>query len=262
MFFAAWWFIFGSILGSFANVVILRHGTSHIGGRSFCPNCKRILTWYELVPIFSWIALRGKCRTCHSAISSQYPLVELVMAAAAVIIGMAPVDLPLRILGVAIAFFLVCITVYDFKHTIIPDRWAYSIAALGFIYGVLAFGFGLTHVVAGPLIAFPLALLWVVSQGRWMGLGDAKLMLGAGWLLGILGGYIALMIAFISGAIVGLILIGITRFRKGAHAYTMKSEVPFGPFLILGICVVWFSALYDLPLPAAILDFLSLSFLS
>lgn len=258
------WGGLGLICGSFANVLINREGKGVVSGRSKCPQCDRTLEWYELFPVLSFVFLLGRCRTCRARISWQYPAVETLTAALFLIVGLSPLPLALRILGSAIAFFLVAIAVYDLKTTIIPDMWSYSFAALAFVYGSIAFpSVGLSDfslfAVSGPLVAAPLVFLWLISGGRWMGLGDAKFMLGAGWLLGIWGGYFALMVAFVSGALIGALLIGITRLGIGIRQLTMKSEVPFGPFLVLALCVVWFSAAYDLPLQAAVLDFLSWS---
>jgi len=257
----------GLILGSFANVLIHRGG-QNLGGRSKCPHCGRELTWYELVPVFSWIVLRGKCRTCRANISIQYPLVELLTAGGTLAIGLAPAPLSVRLVGIMIVLLLVCITVYDLYHTMIPDRWSYGFSALAFLSGILTvypgtLGDALLFIIEGPLLALPLAGLWFFSGGRWMGLGDAKLVLGFGWLLGIFPGYIALSLSFCIGAFVGVFLLlplrrarsflsnhGITRFRLPRGGFTMRSEVPFGPFLVLGLCILWFAQLYTIDIPA------------
>jgi prepilin signal peptidase PulO-like enzyme (type II secretory pathway) len=184
------------------------------------------------------------------------------MAAFVLAIGLAPVPLIGKIIGIPIALLLVCIAVYDFRTTYIPDRWVYSLALLTFVYAfasssVLAPWY--VVLLSGPVVALPLYLLWLVSAGAWMGLGDAKLALGFGWLLGIVGGYLALGLAFVLGAVVGCTLIGITRFAAAGRGFTMKSEVPFGPFLILSLCIVWCSQLYGLGLLVALARFLSLS---
>lgn len=272
------WGIFGCILGSFTNVLILRYAEGKsLGGRSACPSCHRTLAWFELVPVFSWIALRGKCRTCRTSISLQYPSVELLTGVLAALIGASPAALSLRIIGVGIAILLVAITVYDMKHTIIPDRWSFSFGVLALLSGFLmlpaytVWSLSL-FLLSGPIVALPLAAMWYFSDGRWMGLGDAKFSLGTGWLLGILPGYVSLMLSFVIGAVVGVCILlplpyimrilhsaGITRLRRGGEGFTMKSEVPFGPFLVLSLCIIWISALYDLNASARILDFLSLS---
>jgi prepilin signal peptidase PulO-like enzyme (type II secretory pathway) len=233
-------------------------------GRSHCPRCSRTLEWYELVPVLSFIALLGKCRTCHARISWQYPLVEIVTALGVVAIGLAPLSIALKAIGILIVLLLVCIAVFDLRTTYIPDRWTYVFSLLAFISGILslpsyATGDVLPFLIAAPLIAAPLAALWVVSQGAWMGLGDVKLALGFGWLVGTIGGYLTLGLSFVIGAVIGVILIGITRFVTPASGFTMKSEVPFGPFLILSLCIVWFSELYNYNLLGFLVRFLSLS---
>jgi prepilin signal peptidase PulO-like enzyme (type II secretory pathway) len=255
---------FGLIFGSFANVLILRHGIGSLGGRSACRSCKRELEWFELVPLLSWIVLRGTCRTCHAKISWQYPLVEALMMLGFISIGLAPVPLMERIIGCAIFILLMAILVYDLRHMIMPDPWVFGVAGLAlcssFSTLILTHASGLPYlmlIAAGPLVALPLFLMWYVSKGAWMGFGDVKFALGMGWLLGTGYGYLALMSAFVIGAIVGVCILlpwgslmkfahlfGITRFRTRAAGFTMKSEVPFGPFLILGTCIIWFLILY------------------
>jgi prepilin signal peptidase PulO-like enzyme (type II secretory pathway) len=257
--------IFGLILGSFANVLILREERSEsIGGRSHCVNCARTLRWYELVPVLSFFVLQGRCRTCGSSISWQYPLVEILVALGIVGIAVAPVSFLTKALGIPIFFLLVCIAVYDVRTTYIPNRWAYLFVFFAFGAGALRvlpmhpIDVGM-FIIAGPLVASPLFLLWAASRGRWMGLGDGKLALGFGWLLGIIPGFVALALAFVSGAVVGLLLIGITRFSRTSMGFTMKSEVPFGPFLIIGLCIVWFSQLYKYDILTTLGRFLSWS---
>lgn len=260
---AVFWGALGLILGSFANVLILREATGEaLGGRSHCPRCDRTLEWYELVPVFSFVLLRGRCRTCGGPISWQYPIVELLVSAGVLAIGLAPIPLLQRLIGIPILLILVAIAVYDFRTTFIPDRWAYLFALLALASGAL-FSRGASDpayfLLAGLIVAAPLFVLSLASLGAWMGLGDAKIALGFGWLLGISGGLLAVGIAFVLGAVVGLMLIGITRFAPEGRGFTMKSEVPFGPFLIVAVCIVWFSGLYAIGLPGILAGFLSLN---
>lgn len=246
--------VLGLILGSFINVVVLREETGEtIGGRSHCPHCKRTLEWYELFPVFSYVLMRGKCRTCAVPISLQYPLVEILCAVAVILVGTASGALWEKVIGIPIVLLSIAIAIYDLRTTYIPDRWSYGLAILAALYGALSLEDAsasslLQFLIAGPLCATPLLMLWLVSRGRWMGFGDVKLVLGFGWILGIVYGYIALGIAFVAGAVIGLVLIGITRFVHVRSGFTMQSEVPFGPFLVFGLCLVWFSQLhgYDL----------------
>jgi leader peptidase (prepilin peptidase)/N-methyltransferase len=260
--------LFGLIIGSFLNVVVLRRSILSVGGRSACMSCETELKWYELIPVFSWLVLRGKCRTCGSAISVQYPLVEATTAVLFSIVGATPfaLDPVAALIALFIVATLVAIAAYDIRHTIIPDRWGYSFAAASLLfmfYMGIPFGASwLMYLAAGPIAALPISTLWFVSGGRWIGLGDAKLSLGIGWLLGPVYGISAVFFAFVIGAIISVCILiplphvmrmldkkGIVRFRSHSAALTMKSEVPFGPFLIAGCLIVWFAILFNLPLP-------------
>src|SRR5271165_6313244 len=117
--------LLGLVIGSFLNVVIIRRGARTIGGRSGCLSCGAPLAWYDMVPVFSWLALLGRCRSCGSPISVQYPLVEASTAILFALIGGSPLPLMMQVLSLAICAILVLITAYDVRHTIIPDEWSY-----------------------------------------------------------------------------------------------------------------------------------------
>lgn len=239
-------FVLGLLVGSFLNVVILRMNTgrSVATGRSFCPRCSRTLQWYELIPVFSFLALRGKCRTCKLPISFQYPIVELVTAILFVIFyikipleaGFTPYSWLSFLFTLIVASLLIVAAVYDGRHKILPDGIMYPFMLLAiFAIAVEATIFpGFSPAGAlfdGVLVGLPFFLLWWLSKGRVMGFGDVKLALGIGWLLGLSLGFAAVIISFWIGAVFGLFLIAIT------HTHSMKSQVPFGPFLILGTLV-------------------------
>lgn len=297
-------FIFGTIIGSFLNVVIYRINTNLkiSNGRSKCFSCSRELQPIDLIPVFSFISFRGRCRTCKSKLSFQYPLVEIVTGiffslityfyflSGSVFLGnelflqgnvfqalshISYIKYIFYILDLSVLSLLTCIFVYDFKHKIIPDTLVYSGAALMLVkmlIGLFAFKiFGLGMVLgllAGPLVALPFALFWLVSGGRWMGLGDAKLALILGWALGVGYGYAAVFYSFWIGAIViiGLALIReifeafstpnnalgikvkflhnkkLQYFTSKIPSYKFGSEIPFGPFMIIGFYVIYFFA--------------------
>ena len=251
--------ILGLIIGSFLNVVVLRRGARALEGRSACMSCGKLLAWYDMIPVFSWLMLFGRCRHCGSRISVQYPLVEGSTAVLFALIGGAPhASFFYQTVACIIIALLVAIAAYDFLHTIIPDAWAYSFAGLALVCGLV---FGLVpgtwylELIAGPIAALPLFLLWLVSAGKWMGLGDAKLALGIGWLLGPAVGIVAIMSSFILGTLIlipwmlaGRLITHMQGGRSAATGITMKSEVPFGPFLILSCLLFWLSQLYGVPL--------------
>lgn len=245
-------FCLGMIIGSFLNVVIYRFNSGKtLGGRSMCMSCGNKLKWYELIPVISFLAQLGRCRSCNTKISNQYILVEL--STGLIFTFIAYHFLPILALSQNLFIFLVSffmlifsllivIAVYDIRHKIIPDKLVYTFAFLSLISVFInPTGIGPTFfyptigaLVAGPLLALPFALLWVISKGKWMGLGDAKLILGIGWILGIIYGATALMFSFWLGTIISLLLIFISHKKL-----TMKMEIPFAPFLILGTLIVF-----------------------
>ncbi len=252
---------FGLIVGSFLNVLILREARDeNIGGRSHCSQCKKTLAPLDLIPIVSWIMLRGKCRYCTTHISLQYPLVEALTALLFFIIGSAALPIVLQGIGCLIIALCIAITVYDIQHMLIPDTWSYAFSTASLIFGIATLP-DLRDVVllfiAGPGVAFPLFMLWSISNGRWMGLGDVKFAVGIGWLLGLYFGYVALLGAFILGALISVCILlplphivsyaqrtGIVRLRGHGARFTMTSEVPFGPFLVASCLIVWFLTLH------------------
>ena len=133
-----------------------------------------------------------------------------------------------------ISSFLILITLYDIKHKIIPDSFSYSFLALAFLSKFIFFEINLLDLILSLLPALFLFCLWLFSKGRWMGLGDSKLMLGGGIFLGFPGSIYAVLLGFWIGALFGIsLLLGSTRI-------TIKSEIPFGPFLVLGIILAFF----------------------
>ena len=256
-------FIFGTIIGSFLNVVILRYNTgeSITKGKSACFSCAKSLSWYEMFPIISFMALRAKCRSCKSKISWQYPLVEfftglLFLATCAKLNGFDFSNQPslfsvFQIISYfyyfAVFSILMIITVYDLKHKIIPDTLVFSLAFISLIWLVANIGLAdlfqspyIYNLLAGPILALPFFLMWLLSGGRWIGLGDAKLALGMGWFLGLISGVSAVILGFWIGAAVSLFLIFIQKLNLIGKNLTIKSEIPFAPFLILGLLAVFF----------------------
>ena len=239
-------FLLGLSIGSFINAWSFRYKTGRsIFAPSSCFSCGRNLSWMELVPILSFIFLRGKCRSCKNLISYQYPLVELITGIVFVLVFYKDSGFNYLLLTTYFIFWstLIAISVYDIRETIIPNGGAYFLAVLGFISPII---FGnpemfsqWTHLVAGPALALPLFGFWFFSRGRWMGLGDAKLELGLGWFLGLSLGFSGMLIAFWLGALVGTGLIAASHIAQ-RFSFSMKSELPFGPFLALGAFIAWF----------------------
>lgn len=257
--------VFGFIIGSFLNVVALRLNTGRsVNGRSFCFTCNTQLRWYELIPVFSFLMQSGKCNTCSARISPQYPIVEAVTGFAFLLIIwketaafeiLTQTTLLLTFFYWLVASILIVISVYDLKHKIIPDSFSYSLIVLSLIKLIVLYKgalFTTEHIydlIAGPALFLPFFLLWFVSRGRWMGFGDAKLALGLGWLLGLPVGASAIMFSFWFGMIIIAIIFAFShikhhikrRAKKGEkyEPLTLKSEIPFAPFMILGACAAY-----------------------
>ncbi len=250
-------FLLGTIIGSFLNVVALRYGTKKdLGGRSSCMSCKHTLSWFELVPVVSFCALGGKCRKCTSKISFQYPLVEISMGVIFALtflkflplLEIAPFYFAAMFAYAAVVFsILAVIVVYDIHHKMIPDSLVFWFIGLSLLWvivirgipGVIIFP-GVLDLIAGPLVALPFALLWLVSSGKWIGFGDAKLALGIGWFLGIVGSVSAIALGFWIGALAGLTLLLLSKFGKNKVKVSRTTEIPFAPFLVLGLLLVFF----------------------
>ncbi len=249
-------FLFGLMVGSFLNCVIYRieKGESFLKGRSYCPHCKHKLGFCDLIPVLSFIWLKGRCRYCGKKISIQYPLVELATGALFVLFlnirfpqhGMLSGEtfhVNEEIGYLVFIPFLVIIFVYDLKHYIIPDKVVFSAITVAAIYNLIRLsgedsplqiwrGLSSPAFSAFGAAAFFLAIV-LISRGKWMGVGDIKLAFLMGLILGWPNISVALFLAFLIGAIIG---VGLMVFGKK----TIKSEVPFGPFLVGGTLIALF----------------------
>ncbi len=238
-------FCFGIIVGSFLNVVILRYNTgrSVARGRSICFSCGKTLKFFELIPVFSYLAQKGRCRKCGTSISAQYFWVELATGVL-FLLSVHRLGLSLEaFFAIIVSSLLLVIAVYDLRHKIIPDGLVFGLAGVSLVYLITQYGFSLALIkesgfVAGVCFLLFFAALWFISRGRWMGFGDAKLVLSFGWILGFDRGIAAIFLAFLLGAVVGIALLLARRGR-----FKMKSEIPFAPFLVSGFFIVFFSHL-------------------
>jgi leader peptidase (prepilin peptidase)/N-methyltransferase len=221
--------VVGAVVGSFLNVVIHRlpRGESVVKPRSRCPECGAQIAGYDNVPVISWLVLRGRCRRCRTRISPRYPAIELLTAVAFVAVVLVrgfDDDLVLELPFVAA---LIALGAIDFDHKLLPNRIVYPLAAFGVVATLLVDRSDLVeHLVAGAG-AFAFLLAAVLAYPAGMGMGDVKLAGAMGLFLG-LAVIPALLIAFLSGSLVGLVILA----REGASA--RKKAIPFGVFLALG----------------------------
>lgn len=241
---------FGLCVGSFLNVVIVRRGHEDwqqrrsLDGRSGCPKCGRELTWYENIPLLSWLALRGKCRGCGQPISWRYPAVELLTALLWVAVAATADNVATLVTGIVFLTVLVPVTFIDLQLRIIPDEVNYAAIWLGF---ACSLGFGpqdrfqagaqwwwLEVIVAAVAAASFLLLPTLLTRGRGMGAGDVKLVVALGAFLGAPVA-VALMAGFLAALVPSIVLIATRGLSAGR-----KSKIPFGPFLAIGGVVGWF----------------------
>ena len=234
-------FLFGLAIGSFLNVVIyrLRFGDSPMKGRSYCDKCKRAILWFDNIPLLSYLMLLGKCRYCKKPIAFDYPLVEFLVGLQFVwIYWLLKVNfnffhswegfysLALLIYWLILFSGSLAIAVYDLKHMIIPDEILWPLVGVSFLRLFIS---GQWQVIPVAFLSMGfILLLWFVTKKRGMGFGDVKLAFLMGLVLGFPRILVAMMIAFLTGAMVGIILLLSKKKR-------FKSKIAFGPFLILGM---------------------------
>ena len=223
----------GAITASFINVVTLRMYTGRplLVGRSQCDSCTTLLSWFELIPIFSFFVLRGRCRTCGSLIGRDHIIAELLLALLFVGAYMLHGISILLLLSLLFFALVLGIVLYDMRHTIIPNIFVYPLIALGFIVFFIE-GIRIETFIAALVISALFAFIWLVSQGRAMGFGDAKFVLALALFVGYPLSITGFVLSFWIGAVVSVALLVFS--SKGR---TMNHEVPFAPYLALGfIC--------------------------
>jgi prepilin signal peptidase PulO-like enzyme (type II secretory pathway) len=259
---------FGLAFGSFVNALVWRvHeqgikakskrvNLSIVNGRSICPNCKHILAWNDLIPVFSWLSLGGKCRYCKKPISKQYPLVELAQA---LIFVLSYIWWPGGVHGAGswILFVtwlftsvgLMALLVYDARWMLLPNRILYPtfyIALAGRIIYIVGYEPNKAHASIMAVLSVAVAsgvfwVLFVVSQGKWIGFGDVRLGLVTGTILAAPGkSFLMIMLGSLLGTL--FILPALVLGKKN-----LASKLPYGPFLIAAtfICVLFGGSILD-----------------
>lgn len=210
--------LLGLLIGSFISAVTYRipRGLGFVKGRSFCDNCKTNLRWYDNIPLFSFLLLGGKSNCCGQKISVRYPLIEVTTA-----IGF----ISLYLYSFSFIYYLLftislVIFVIDLEYQIIPDELSWFILLLGLILN-----FSFVNIFAGFLFSLLLLILYLITAGRGMGLGDVKLAISLGVILGLKNGVTWIVTSFILGGIIASILLILKRAK-------LKTKIAFGPFLI------------------------------
>lgn len=228
-FYLAYIFICGMCLGSFFNVVLLRFDKKGgiLTGRSECPKCSVRLKWYDLIPLFSYLYLRGNCRYCKGEISSLYPLVEIITGLTVVayfLVNNSNLGIESIYQLVIVGLFLLLIF-FDALYLILPDKIVFPAIILALVYDLVFMRPELPNfILSGFLFGLVFGIIYLVSHGEWMGFGDVKLVMAIGLILGYPFGFFAIISAIWAAALLGIALI---LFKKA----NLKTALPFGSFL-------------------------------
>ena len=235
-------FLFGAILGSFANVCIYRlpRDKQIISGRSYCPRCKKKIKWYDNLPLISYIFLNAKCRNCDKSISVRYLIVELIAGISFLLIFLSFKNLYTIVFLSTLILILIMIFFIDLENFIIPDSLNFLIMGLALVKNFIpSFNTSLIHDINQSLIGGIIGYfsIWLIiflyktlKKIDGMGLGDAKLMAG----IGLLFGWQSIPLVLFLSSILGLFFVAPSLLKKQK---TMKSEIPFGPFIIIAMLI-------------------------
>jgi len=239
--------IIGLCFGSFINALVwrLHEHKNWFNDRSECIDCHHKLAYFDLFPIISWICLKGKCRYCHKKISIQYPIVEAVVPLVFVVsyffwpYNLAGAQIAVFSLWLVVVIGLTALALYDLKWMLLPTRLIYLLYVIALVMACIDTYTSIDRLstiigyIGGVLIGGGLFyILYIVSNGKWIGGGDVRL----GFLLGLIAGtleksFLLIFLAAILGTIVSLPLILSGKFKR-------NSLIPFGPFLILATLLV------------------------
>ncbi len=229
-------FVMGIVVGSFLNVVIDRLSLNKsLLGRSHCDHCRKTLQPMDLVPVFSFLVLRGKCRSCGHRLSIQYPIIEMITGMLFVTIwSYFELKGPFVQVSMIGAFCsLLVLLMSDLKYRILADEVQIALFLSVTAYH-LSTGSDFTELarfgVDGFIVLAPLLLIFILSRGKGMGFGDVKLAFIIGYWFGFVGGLTTLYLSFVSGGILGIILLALRKAR-------LKQAIAFGPFLIVSMIV-------------------------
>lgn len=222
--------LFGAVIGSFLNVVAYRlpRNESLVSPGSRCPDCATPIKAYDNLPVVGWLLLRGRCRSCGTAISPRYPIVEALCAALAVAVVLVKHSAHDIVLGLVLVAILVPVALIDLDTRRIPNKITGPAAAAAVVLGGVLRPAGLPEQLIAGAAAAAFLLAFVLAYPRGMGMGDVKLAGVLGLFLGRSVG-VAILAAVLTGTIVGVAIMARVGVQSGR-----KTAVPFGPFLAFG----------------------------
>ena len=240
IFFSIIIFLYGIIIGSFLNVCIYRIPKKEniVTTRSHCMSCGYQLRWYDLIPLFSWLALGGRCRKCKAKISVQYPLIEALNGVLYLIVFLRYGVSIETLLYCLMASALLALSVIDFRTFEIPLGFNVFIAVLGLVRVLTDLTNWREYAVGFFAVSTVLYIIYVLTKGRGIGGGDIKLMAASGLLLGWKCNILAFLLGCIIGSVIHLLRM---RFTKAERVLAM------GPYLSIGIYIsaLWGTRLID-----------------
>ncbi|MCR8746031.1 prepilin peptidase [Romboutsia lituseburensis] len=234
-------FIMGAILGSFYNVCIFRipEKLSIITPPSHCYKCDTRLRPLDLMPILSWIILKGKCRYCGEKISYRYALIELLTGILFLLVYNIYEYNIQTIYYLIFISLLIIITFIDIDHYIIPDELIIFGSIVATLFNILGQGIGIKNsligaVICGGSMLILINLIEFIVKKEVMGGGDIKLFAMAGLFLGISGGVLTILLSIYIGALYGIVVILNSKLKKQEY----NSMIPYGPFISIGALIV------------------------
>jgi leader peptidase (prepilin peptidase)/N-methyltransferase len=221
-------FLYGIVIGSFLNVCILRipAGESIVTGRSHCDSCNTQIKWYDLIPIFSYLILRGRCRKCKAKLSIQYPIIEALNGIFYVLVFYCNGFNAVSVIYCLAVSALLVLSVIDLRTNTIPFGINIFIFAMGVVRLALDYRHYYTYLIGLFAVSVFLYLICLISRGKGMGGGDIKLMAAAGLLVG----WKLILLAFFLGCIYGSVIHPIRMIL-----FKQSRVLAFGPYLAAGI---------------------------
>lgn len=223
--------IYGLIIGSFLNVLILRipEKEDFVAERSHCMNCGYQLAWYDMIPVFSYLFLKGKCRKCGQPISIQYPIIEALNAVLYFVVFFVNGITFQSSIYCFVTSALLVISVIDFRTFEIPLGLTIFIGVMGIVCAAMDYKHISLYIIGMCSVGLFLEILFILSNGNWIGGGDATLMMAAGLVVG----WKKIIVAFFLACILGAVI----------HSIRMKLSdedhvLALGPYLAMGIYIV------------------------
>lgn len=235
LFWISIFFLFGIILGSFFNVVGLRlpQNLPFHNDRSYCPQCKQQLSWYELIPIISYVIQRGKCRHCQTQISIIYPIIEVITGLLFVFCYMK-VGFELELLTILLLVsMLMILFVSDITYMLIPNKILLFFLPLFILMRIISPLTPWNDAIIGAIVGYVLIAIIILASKGGMGAGDMKLLGLLGIVLGWQQTLLTFFIAAFLGAVIGGCLMLLNKVKK-------QEPIPFGPYIALGALLSYF----------------------